>query len=345
VSRPRGERGSTHRRAATIYDVAAAAGVSHQTIANVIAHPSRVAPATRELVERHIAQLGFRPNRMAQNLSKRRTRLLGFHARANSSLTTGGILDAFLQALASAAEELDHHIVLFHSEPGLAEVAKASELYRASIADAFVVAETTPGDPRIPALLDAGLAFATFGRTDEAGRHHSVDTDNVAGSRLASGHLADLGHRHIGFLGWPGESWVGSDRRRGWRDELVARGLRADASLVAEAVNERTAATGACSALLAGHPELTAVVAASDELALGAQQAAERAGRQLSVVGYDDSPLATVGPGLTTVRQPIPEIARRIVTIASRLAAGETWPPTHEEVVPELIVRGSTSAA
>ena len=345
MARRPGENDSHHRRAVTIYDVAAAAGVSHQTIANVIKDPSRVAPATRELVERHIAELGFRPNRLAQNLSKRRTRLIGFHVRARSSLTSGGILDAFLQSLAGAAEELDHHIVLFHSEPGLDEVTKASELYRASIADAFVVAETTPGDPRIPALVEAGLAFVTFGRTDGTVEHHSVDTDNVAGSRMATAHLAELGHRRIGFVGWPGPSWVGSDRRQGWHDELTARRLATDESLVAESVNDRTAATDACEVLLAEQPDVTALVAVSDELAFGAQHAADRAGRRLSVVGYDDSPLATIGAGLTTVRQPIPEIARRIVAIASRLAAGEASTPTHEQVAPELIVRGSTAPA
>ena len=327
----------------TIYDVAAAAGVSHQTIANVITNPSRVAPATRELVERHIADLGFRPNRLAQNLSKRRTRLIGFHIRARSSLSSGGILDAFLQSLAEAAEGLDHHIVLFHSEPGIDEVTKAAELYHASIADAFVIAETAPGDPRIPALVEAGLAFVTFGRTDGSIEHHSVDTDNVVGSRLATAHLADLGHRRIGFLGWPGLSWVGSDRHQGWRKELVARRLDATRSLVAESINDRAPAALAGEALLAAQPDITAIVAASDELAIGAQLAAERLGRPLSVVGYDDSQLATIGAGLTTVRQPIPEIAGRIAAIASRLAAGDESAPTHERVAPELIVRGSTA--
>lgn len=343
MSRPSGGSGAHHRRAVTIYDVAAAAGVSHQTIANVIKDPSRVAPATRQLVEQHIADLGFRPNRMAQNLSKRRTRLLGFHIRARSSLTSGGILDAFLQSLAEAAEDRDHHIVLFHSEPGLDEVAKASELYRASIADAFVVAETAPGDPRIPALVEAGLAFVTFGRTDGTVEHHSVDTDNVAGSRMATAHLAELGHRRIGFLGWPGPSWVGSDRLHGWQEALAERQLDHEDSLVAESINDRSVAAISAASLLARQPALTGVVAASDELALGVQHAAERAGRQISVVGYDDSPIATIGAGVTTIRQPVPEIARRIVAIASNLAAGDDSGPTHDRVLPELIVRGSTA--
>lgn len=339
-----GGNGAHHRRAVTIYDVAAAAGVSHQTIANVIKDPARVSPATRELVERHIIELGFRPSRIAQNLSSRRSRLIAFRVQARSSLATGGILDAFLHALAASAEDLDHHIVLFHSAPGAEEVRKAAELYRASIADAFVVAETGPGDERIAAFVEAGLRFVTFGRTDATVDHDWVDTDNVAGARLAAGHLADLGHRAIGFLGWPGESWVGDDRRQGWHDELAARRLDADPSLVVTAINDRTDAIRASDQLLARRPDVTAVVAASDELAFGAIQAAERAGRALSVVGYDDSPLATVGAGLTTIRQPIPEIALRIITLASGLLTPDTHEPTHECVVPELVVRGSAVA-
>lgn len=343
MSRP-GGRGAHHRRAVTIYDVAAAAGVSHQTIANVIKAPDRVAPATRQLVEQHIAALGFRPNRVAQNLSNRRSRLIAVRVQARSTLFSGGILDSFLHSLAEAAEERDHHIVLFHSRQGVAEADKAAELYRASIADAFVVAETDPGDPRISAFVAHGLPFVSFGRTDGAVAHDWVDTDNVAGSRLATAHLAELGHRTIAFVGWPGASWVGDDRRLGWRRELHRRRLEHADSLVALATNDRTACAEASAALLERRPDVTAVVAASDELALGVLHAAAAARRSLAVVGYDDSPLATIGDGLTTIRQPIPEIARRIIALASGRLGDDRRAPVHERVAPELVVRGSSAA-
>lgn len=328
-------------RAVTIRDVAAAAGVSHQTIANVLKSPERVAPATRALVERHIAELGFRPNRTAQNLNHRRTRLIGFRVQARSALATGGILDSFLQSLAESAEEIDHHIVLFHSPPGVDEAIKAAEMYRASLADAFVVAETFPGDPRIQALVDARLQFVSFGRTDGVVPHHWVDTDNVVGTQLATRHLLELGHRRIAFLGWPGASWVGEDRLEGWRRESAAHGLDVT-GLIATAHNDRHEGADAIEAVLTQQPDATAVVAASDELALGVQIAADRLGRHVSVVGYDDSPMAVAGDGLTTIHQPIPEVARRIVQITARVVAGERLEPIHERVAPHLVVRGST---
>jgi DNA-binding LacI/PurR family transcriptional regulator len=337
----RAERGERGDRAVTIRDVAAAAGVSHQTIANVLKSPERVAPATRRLVEFHIEQLGFRPNRMAQNLSNRRSRLIGFRVQARSALATGGILDAFLHSLAEGAEEIDHHIVLFSSPPGLSEVEKAVAMYRESIADAFVVAETEPGDPRIDGLVEAKLMFVSFGRTDSSVPHHWVDTDNVLGSRLATRHLIELGHRSVGFLGWPGQSWVGEDRVAGWHEELAAHGLPHPDTAVARAVNDRQAGAAAAEALLRGRPDLTGVVAVSDELALGVQIAAERLDRAVSVVGYDDSPMALHGGGLTTVHQPIPAIARRILSITARLIAGEQLEPIHERVAPHLVERGS----
>jgi DNA-binding LacI/PurR family transcriptional regulator len=336
------DRSSRGDRAVTIRDVAAAAGVSHQTIANVIKSPERVAPATRELVEYHIQQLGFRPNRMAQNLSNRRSRLIGFRVQARSALATGGILDAFLHSLAEGAEEIDHHIVLFSSPPGMSEVEKAAAMYRESIADAFVVAETEPGDPRIDALVAAKLKFVSFGRTDSAMPHHWVDTDNVVGSRLAVRHLLDVGHRAIGFLGWPGESWVGDDRAAGWHAELAAAGLPHPDDSVARAVNDRQVGAVAAEALLRSRPDLTAVVAVSDELALGVMAAAERLGRSVAVVGYDDSPMALQGDGLTTIHQPIPAIARRILAITARLIAGEQLEPIQERIAPHLVVRASS---
>jgi DNA-binding LacI/PurR family transcriptional regulator len=340
-----GERGVRHTkfgRNVTIRDVASAAGVSHQTVANVLNAPERVAQSTKALVEQHIAELGFRPNRLAQTLSARRSRLIGFRVPARSGLATGGILDSFMQALAEAAEAIDHHIVLFHSEPGQAEVVKARQIYHDSVADAFVVAETSDGDPRIAAYNEAQLKFVTFGRSGSPADHHWVDTDNVLGARLATRHLLELGHESIGFLGWPGASLVGDDRMTGWREEMQAAGLHHADDVVALAVNERAAGVAAVGVLLDSRPDLTAVVAVSDVLALDVLDAAAERGRDISVVGYDDGPLATVGSGLTTVRQPIVEIAQRILAITAELIAGFHPAPIHERVTPHLVVRGST---
>lgn len=326
----------------TIYDVARAAGVSHQTIANVLKAPQRVAPDTRERVQQHIAELGFQPNRLAQNLSRQRSGLLGFRVGSRDALAGVGILDTFLHSMAEAAEALDHHVVLFHSPDFATEVERATELYQRNAADAFVVASTHAGDPRIPAYLANRLRFVTFGRTDHSDAHSWVDTDNVAGGELATRHLLAAGHRTIAFLGWPGDSLVGDDRQRGWQQALQDAGASADESLVVRAVNSRDAAVPLIAALLERNLELTAVVAASDELAVGAQRAALLARRPLSVVGYDDSPLASLGGGLTSIRQPVAAIAGEIVRVAAALADGGTT-PTHLSIRPELIVRASTA--
>jgi DNA-binding LacI/PurR family transcriptional regulator len=333
---------SANRQKVTIYDVAAAAGVSHQTIANVIKSPERVAPATRRKVEEHISRLGFRPNRIAQNLNSQRSRLIGFRVQARSALATGGILDAFLQTLAESAEVIDHHVVLFSCGAGLDEVTKARELFNGNVADAFVIAETFPGDPRVEALVEEGLQFVSFGRTDSPQPHNWVDTDNVMGTKISTHHLIERGHQAIGFAGWTGASWVGDDRLAGWRSELVSERLAADDLLVARSTNDRNAAAVATEELLTRRPDITAMVAVSDEVALGIQQAARRLERTIAVVGYDDSPMALTGDGLTTIRQPIAEISRRIVQITARLIAGDVTEPTQERVAPELIVRGSS---
>ena len=177
-----------------------------------------------------------------------------------------------------------------------------------------------PATSGSPPSSRPALRFVTFGRTDGSVDHDWVDTDNVAGCRLAAGHLADLGHRSIGFLGWPGESWVGDDRRQGWRDELAARRPRRR-PVARRHRHQRSHRCDqlASEQLLASRPDVTAVVAASDELAFGALQAAERAGRRSASSATTTARSPPIGTGLTTIRQPIPEIARRIIALASGL--------------------------
>jgi LacI family transcriptional regulator len=137
---------------------------------------------------------------------------------------------------------------------------------------------------------------------------------------------------------------VGDDRREGWRLGLTSHGLSSRESSTAAAPNDRHEGAAATEWLLAQNPTMTAVVAASDELALGAQVAASRMGRKVSVVGYDDGPMALAGVGLTTIQQPIFEIAHRILRLTARLIDGERPDPVHERVAPRLVVRGSTGA-
>jgi DNA-binding LacI/PurR family transcriptional regulator len=115
-----------------------------------------------------------------------------------------------------------------------------------------------------------------------------------------------------------------------------------DESRVVRSLNDRTAAAAVVENLLRAHPDLTGLVAASDELALGALTAAGSIGREVSVVGYDDSPMAA--DSLSTIHQPVPEIARRLLQIVALMVSVESIEPIQERIAPRLVVRQSSQA-
>jgi LacI family transcriptional regulator len=178
----------------------------------------------------------------------------------------------------------------------------------------------------------------------------SVGCTNFAGGLSATQHLLDLGHRRIAYLGGPATTAVNQARMQGFRAAMEAAGVPVPPEYV------RTG--GFCyphglqegAAVLDLDPTPTAVFAAGDESALGAIQAARARGlrvpEDLSVVGFDDTELATMtSPQLTTVRQPLREMGAVALRTALRLAAGEKIDSRHVELATELVVRGSTRAA
>ena len=193
-----------------------------------------------------------------------------------------------------------------------------------------------------------GIPFVAFGRPwdNPVARHPWVDVDGAAGAELATTHLLDRGHERIAWIGWRKDSRIGEDRRSGWADALHARGLFT-AGLASRV--EDTISSGAdAAAVLLDEAAPTAVVCASDTLAMGVLHTlAARglaAGRDIAVVGFDDSQVAQVVPGgLTSVRQPLEQVA---VEIVARPGGRLTVPPVAIEGVlllkPTLVVRGSS---
>jgi DNA-binding LacI/PurR family transcriptional regulator len=189
----------------------------------------------------------------------------------------------------------------------------------------------------------------TFGRPwgEQRPRHHWVDVDGAAGTQAAVEHLIERGHRRIGFLGWPPGSGVGDDRHAGWARALTAHRLPQRGLAVRGEDGEDTGAALASRLLQTGYPP-TALVCASDSLALGALRAIQQRGREpghdIAVTGFDDTPIAAaLTPGLTSVRQPVEAAATAIVRMLADRMAGTPAPPASELITPQLIVRASSS--
>lgn len=338
-------RGPAPHGPVTLSDVARHVGVSAQSVSNALNQPERVAPATRERILAAVQELGYRPNRSARTLRSQRSRLIGVKVEASRGDRAALLLDQFLHALAESAAGAGCHLILCQADGEAEEIAAYRELLDTTSVDAFVLASTYADDARVSALRTWGVPFATFGRSWDGDRDLAwVDVDGRAGLRAATEHVAAQGHRRIAHLGWPPSSETGNDRRAGWREACHRLGLAAD--LTAEVADDFEAGRTAAHRLLDAADGATAITCSSDTLALGVLRALAdrnlRAGRDVAVTGFDDSPAAALTtPGLTSLRQPLGQVAHGLVTAVEDLLAGT---PTRRQTLlrPELIVRQSS---
>ncbi|MEU0189877.1 LacI family DNA-binding transcriptional regulator [Streptomyces afghaniensis] len=328
----------------TLAMVARRAGVSPQTVSNAVNSPDLLRPETLERVRRVIEEMGYRPSRAAQTLRTRSSKLIGYGIIPAPSIHP--VLDRFLHALSQAADEVGYRVLLFASPPGGPTLDGYEDLLNQHEVDGFVLSGTARGDRRQAWLAKRGVPFVAFGRM-WSGRQVGdwVDVDGAAGTEVAVEHLIAQGHRKIAFLGWErGSSGAGDDRAEGWqramrRHGLPTRGRRG------ESPDDIDAARAAVKPLLdAG---ATAVVAASDLLALGCYQTLRERGaapgRDVAVVGFDDSPTAgLLVPALTSVAQPLEEVGRECVRLLLARMAAPDAPPERVLLEPSLVIRDST---
>jgi LacI family transcriptional regulator len=214
--------------------------------------------------------------------------------------------------------------------------------------DGILLARTRVEDPRIAYLLDRGICFVTHGRTMTSDAHAGLDLDGEAAFTEATERLLGFGHTCIGLINAPAEYMFAHHRAAGWRKALAAAGLAAGPLLEAEATEEN--GFRLMSAMLGRERSPTAVLCATDRMAIGALHALAsvglRAGRDVSVIGYDDLPIASyTDPPLTTWEQPIRRMAQRLVEMLIALLAGGNPSTLREVWKPRLIVRQSDAPA
>jgi len=308
---------SVRQRAVTLRQVAAHAAVSRQTVSNALNAPHRLGPATLARVTKAIDELQYRPNRSARSLSTGSAGLIGYCVPPRAAGSSSSMMDSFLHALSAAMETVGRHVLLFTAPPGESGMNVYADLVAQQAVDAFVLSDTERDDPRHRWLTDRGIRFVSFGRTwppDGPEPASWVDVDGAAACAALVDGLYALGHRRIGFVGWSGRLGTAEDRRRGWRDACTRSGLPTGRFSVSCAADTVAHGERAAHGLLGRASPPTAIMAASDVLALGVMRAVTRRGGQpgadVAVTGFDDSPLASaVSPGLTSVRQPVVEIA------------------------------------
>lgn len=324
---------------ATIFDVAAAAGVSHQTVSRALKGDPTVREEIRVRVDEAVQRLQYRPNAAARALASRRTRTLGLLATGLSDFGPSSITAAFNAAARRAGwdvaiEAVDH--------PDASMVRASAEALLNRNVEALVV--VSPTDRVAEALGRAVRAVPLITTVPEGVPGAAVVAiDHEEGAALAVRHLAELGHRRVVHVAGPADWPEAVLRLAGWRREAERLGLEAGEPLR----GDWTAATGhrIGAALAAGEPP-TAVFAANDQTALGMLAAFREAGlrvpQDVSVVGFDDVPEAPyLAPPLTTVRQDFPVLGQKLMGRVDALLSGAD--PEPESIVPELVLRASTA--
>ena len=330
---------SQRPRSPVMADVAAMAGVSHQTVSRVLNDHPYVTPETRERVTRAIAELGYRRNPAARALATRRSRVLGVVTTGASQFGPANTLLGMEEQARAAG-----YFVCLVSLPQVdrEEMRGALEHLCEAGVDGVVVLAPVQASVDAATGLSVGVPLVVVeGSTAEG---HRTVVDQSLGARLATRHLLELGHRTVHHVRGAAD-WLDADARlHGWRCELEERRARVPDVLS----GDWSAASGYAAGLrLAADPEVTAVFVANDQMAVGVLLALAEAGRavpeQVSVVGYDDIPEAAfLHPPLTTVRQDFPEMGRRCVQRLTAMIDGQ--PLTREvSVAPDLVVRASTA--
>jgi DNA-binding LacI/PurR family transcriptional regulator len=330
----------------TLATVADQAGVSRQTVSNALNNPDLLRPETLERVQSVIERLGYSPNRAARQLRSGSSHLIGLRFEPAQEGTSNALMDRFLHSLVETASRTGHHVLLFSGDPD-DPLDGYDDLLRSTAVDAFVVTDTYAGTPQSGFLQDRGAPFVTFGRPwdDPDADHAWVDVDGAHGARVATEHLLEQGHRRIGWLGWEKSSRIGEDRRRGWQSAMQAAGVET-VGLGARITDNVDAARLAAHALLE-EPSITAFACASDTLGIGVLHAcAERGlrpGEDIGIVGFDDSLAAQVTwPGLSSVRQPLEQVAVEVVNILHTVLAHQPLADRGRMLPPSLVVRGSS---
>jgi LacI family transcriptional regulator len=332
----------------TIKDVAQKAGVSTQTVSRVINERPDVAIETRRRVLEVIEELGYRPSALARSLIQQRSFTLGVVTAGlkyiGPSRTLYGIAgEAAGRGYALLLEELPHFTAT--------EIDPVLNSLLSHQVDGLLWAVPEIGDNRAwieTRLAEVPVPIVFLAMKPRAGIA-CISVDNYAGATLATRHLLEKNYKNIAHLSGPLEWWEAQERKRGWQDCLTEAGI--NQMFWIEGNWSSASGNQAIDQLLDDHPEIDAVFAANDQMALAVLSSAYRRGKRipqdLAVVGFDDiAESAYFLPALTTIRQDQMELGCRAVDMLVKTIEaarqGEIFIPRAEMLTPELVVRQSS---
>jgi LacI family transcriptional regulator len=331
----------------TLRDVAEHAGVHPATVSRALN------PQTRQMVNADTLQrvldsareLNYRTNGVARSLRTQRTSLVGFVIPD----ITNPLFPPIVRGVDDALEAANYASLIAYTGGRDEHLHDRLEVLRERGVDGLIVATARYRDRVIDGLESEGIPVVQVNRRNENKAIPSVVADDMGGTHAAVAHVVELGHTRIGYIAAPQTHSTGRARLAGFRAAARRAGLRPEMVAMARSVTIESGAQ-ACASLLSEHPDLTAVIAANDLMALGCYDAIAAAGkscpRDVSVVGFNDMPFADrLGPPLTTVHFDAYEMGAAAGQLLLRrlLTNGLTSSAAHLELETRLVIRGSTA--
>jgi LacI family transcriptional regulator len=330
----------------TIKDIAQRVGKSTTTVSRALNDYGDISSETKAMIRRVADEMGYSPNTLAQRLQKQRTDTLSFILPTFGPRFSDPFFSEFLAGIGNKAAQYGFDLLVATRPPGEAEM----DAYRFNIqghrTDGFILVRTRSHDPRIKFLKQAGFPFVAFGRTLDSEDFSYVDEDGEYGMALVIDYLYHLGHRRIACLLPPEDLTFTYYRRRGIEQKSLQLGLTPDQ--VRLEVSDLTQRGGyqVTQILLNQEPPPTAIIACNDLMAFGAMSAAQdsglQVGKDISITGFDDIPLAEHShPPLTTVHQPVYQIGGMVTEMLAKKIRGQALENERVLLQPSLIVRSS----
>ena len=339
---------SAGRRGAkpTINDVARIAGVSKKTVSRVINRSPLLNQETREKVEKVIAELGYVPNPQARALALRRNFLVGLiHDNPNAQMVLN-VQQGILEALHGTEFAMVIRPVDRNSSAMLDDVRHFLEQQR--LFGVVLLPPISENDRLARLCEELGVRYVRMGSAELDDPDHMVASNDREAVADAVQYLITQGHRLIGLIEGPDGFRSAKERRLGFEDALASASIKLPRSLIASGNYTFETGVAAANRLLDLSPRPTAIFASNDEMAAGVVHAARGRGidvpSELSVVGFDDTPIAAhIWPPLTTVRWPIVSMAR---AAAFKLVGGqaqEAAAPEPSMFISSLVRRASVA--
>lgn len=324
----------------TSRDVARLAGVSQATVSRTLSSPASVASDTRVKVMAAAASLGYTPHSGARAMKTRRTNTVGVVVADLSNPFYTELLGELVEAL----ERADQKAVIWNSASS--NHTAALEAISTTAIDGVIFTTATSSSVELAAAVDRRSPVVLVNREVDGLDCDRIVSDNYAGAAAVADFFVANGRTDVAFIGGLSDAKTAQDRSRGFIDRMAALGHPVPEHLVVDAGFSHDAAARVADKLLGRLPRPSAIFCANDFMAFGALDARVR--RALSpdrcwVVGYDDVAMASWETlELTTVRQPIREMAAIGVAMLMDRIQDPTLPPRRRSFHPTLLVRGST---